>query len=313
MKISVIGAGAMGSLYGGKLAQAGNEVILFDINQAHVDAINSSGLEIEELEGEESSTISLKATSQEGDVKGSEVLIFFVKSTATRRAAEQFCNILDSDTLAVTLQNGVGNEEILRSFFGADSTAAGVTSQGATFLGPGKIRHAGKGPTHLCMSNKKNMKLRPFVEELNKAGFETHIDDNIEDLIWSKLIINVGINALTALTGLQNGRLLDFENTKSLMKDLVEEAVAVAKKKGITLTYDDPLNTVFDVAKKTATNRSSMLQDFDRGTISEIEFINSAIVREGEALGVPTPVNSTMARLVSTIDTIHLYQKQENL
>ena len=313
MKISIIGAGAMGSLYGGKLAQAGNDVILFDINQTHVDAVNSSGLEIEELEDEESTNISVKATSQEGDVKGSEVLIFFVKSTATRRAAEQFCKILDTNTLAITLQNGVGNEEILRSFFGADSTAAGVTSQGATFLGPGKIRHAGKGPTHLCMSNKKNMKLRPFVDELNKAGFETHIEDNIEDLIWSKLVVNVGINALTALTGLQNGRLLDFEDTTSLMKDLVEEAVAVADKKGITLTYKDPLETVYDVAKNTATNRSSMLQDFDRGTTSEIDFINFTIVREGETYGVPTPVNSTVSRLIRTIDVIHLQQKQESV
>ncbi len=120
--------------------------------------------------------------------------------------------------------------------------------------------------------------------------------------IWSKLVINVGINALTALTCQTNGRLLDSEETRSLMGELVDEAVAVARARGIRLTYDDPLATVLDVARKTGANRSSMLQDFDRKRASEIDFMNGAIVREAAKLGIPVPVNATITRLIKALE-----------
>ncbi len=309
MKISIIGAGAMGSLFGGKISKTGNEVLLYDINKEHVDAINSKGLVIEEPLLNTEEIVHPKATSNPDDVKGSEVVIIFVKSTVTEAVAKQFASIVDKEAIAVTFQNGLGNEEIIRGIFGEERTAAGVTSQGATFLGAGRIRHAGNGPTHICMSNLDNERLKPFVDILNSAGLETHIDENIQSLIWSKLIINVGINALTALTGLKNGELLNYDETKTLMKDLVDEACMVADKKGIKLSYPDPLETVYEVAKKTALNRSSMLQDFDRGSRSEIDFINYAIVKEGEKLGIDTPVNRTVSYLVRTLDKVHAEQK----
>ncbi len=305
MKISIIGAGAMGSLFGGKLSKSGNEVLLYDINKEHVDAVNSKGLTIEEPLLNTEETVHPKASSNPEDIKGSNIVIIFVKSTVTEAVAKQFVSIVDKDAIAVTFQNGLGNEEIIRNIFGKDRTAAGVTSQGATFLGPGRIRHAGNGPTHICMSNLQNDKLKPFVDILNSAGLETHIEENIQSLIWSKLIINVGINAPTALTGLKNGELLNYEETKALMKELVDEACLVADKKGIKLSYPNPLETVYEVAKKTALNRSSMLQDFDRGSRSEIDFINYAIVKEGEKLGINTPVNRTITYLVRTMDKIH--------
>ena len=177
-----------------------------------------------------------------------------------------------------------------------------MTSQGATFLGPGRIRHAGKGPTHIAMADGSHRRLVAFATALAQAGFETHVEADVAGLVWSKLVINVGINALTALTGRQNGRLLDLEETRSLMADLVAEAVAVAKARGVTLTYADPLATVYDVAKKTGANRSSMLQDFDRGRETEIDFMNGAIVREAAELGIPVPVNAAVTRLVKAID-----------
>ena len=305
MKIAIIGAGAMGSLYGGKLSLAGNQVILYDIYQQHVDRINEEGLIIEEAETGKMEVARPKATSTAEEVKNTEIMIIFVKSNATEMAAKTFTKYAGPETIAVTLQNGVGNEEIIRANFGAKRTAAGVTSQGVTFLGPGKIRHAGSGPTHLCMSDKKNAKLAPFVELLNKAGFEAYLEKNIESLIWSKLIINVGINALTAIFGLPNGRLLDFEETKEIMADLVKEAVSITRAKGIELTYDNPLETVMEVAKKTALNRSSMLQDFDKKKATEIDFINGAIVREAVNLGIEVPVNMTVTRLIRTLDAVH--------
>jgi 2-dehydropantoate 2-reductase len=302
MKIGIIGAGAMGSLYGGKLAQAGAEVLLYDISRTHVETVNSSGLSIEELDGK-TTVIRLKATVVPGDLADADVLLIFVKSSATAAAARQFAALAKAGAIAVTLQNGLGNEQILREAFGAERTAAGVTSQGATFLGPGRVRHAGTGTTHLCMSD--NGKLAPLVEALSKAGFETHLEKSIDSLVWSKLVINVGINALTALTGLPNGRLLDFPQTRALMGDLVAEAVRVAKARGVPLSYTEPLAMVYTVAEKTGRNRSSMLQDFDRRRPSEIDFINGAIVREAESLGLEAPVNRTVTRLVQALDALH--------
>ena len=309
MKISIIGAGAMGSLYGGKLSLAGNNVVLYDINKAHVDMINLKGLIIEESSTGEKVTAHPIASSDPEDVSGSDLLIIFVKSTVTDSVARQFVKYAKPETIVLTLQNGLGNEDILREHFGAGRTAAGVTSQGATFLGPGKIRHAGNGPTHICMSDKDNDKLKDIVKVFSDSGFEIHIEENIADLVWSKLIINVGINAVTALSGLENGKLLDYPDMKSLMADLVTEAVLVAEKRGVTLSYSDPLQIVYDVSEKTALNRSSMLQDFDRGSLTEINFINNAIVREGAKLGIPTPFNSLISKLVKSMELVNRERK----
>jgi 2-dehydropantoate 2-reductase len=305
MKISVIGAGAMGSLFGGKLSRAGNEVQLFDINEDHMDRVSRDGLTIEEL-GTGSEIVTRPRAGTDPDVlNASDVMIIFVKSSSTHSACEQCTPYALEDTIVVTLQNGVGNADILKSFFGSSRTAAGVTSEGATFLEPGRIRHAGTGPTYLSMFDRDNGKLAPFVNELNKAGFETKIESGIENLVWSKLIINIGINALTALMNLENGRLLEFSELKGIIGDLVSEAVEVAEAKGLTLTFDNPLQAVYDVCEKTAANRSSMLQDFDKKQTSEIDFINYPIVQAGEELGIATPVNRTISRLVKARDTIN--------
>ena len=312
LKIGIVGAGAMGSLFGGRLSKAGQEVLLYDIYREHVEAIQRDGLVIEDLASGKQELCHPGATTKAEDLGGVQILVIFVKSAATESVARQFSQITGKRTIAVTVQNGLGNEGILKEHFGAQRCAAGVTSQGATFLGPGRIRHAGRGPTHLCMSDRDNGKLEGFVAALNQAGMETDLEENIDDLIWSKLVINVGINALTALTGLPNGRLLEFSDTKALMADLVAEAVLVAENKGVQLTYPEPLQMVYQVAEKTGGNRSSMLQDFDRKRQSEIDFINGAIVREAQALGLEVPVNRAVTRLVRVLDEVHAEQLREN-
>lgn len=309
MKISIIGSGAMGSLFGGLLSRAGQEVVLYDVSTEHVEAIRRDGLAIEQAGSSEVIRVRPAATTDPADTRGSDVMIVFVKSTATEEACRQFAPLAGPGTIALTLQNGLGNEAILRKHFGVERTAAGVTSQGATFLGPGRIRHAGKGPTHMAMASGSHRKLVALAAALAQAGFETHVESDVAGLVWSKLVVNVGINALTALVNRPNGRLLDLEETRSLMADLVTEAVAVAKVRGITLTYADPLATVYEVAKKTGANRSSMLQDFDRGRESEIEFMNGAIVREAAALGIPVPVNAAVTRLVKAIERFRAESK----
>jgi len=305
MKISIIGSGAMGSLYGGKLSLAGYDVVLFDVYREHVETVRRDGLVIEDAATGGSLVARPVASTEPQAVEGSDVLIVFVKSTATEQVASQFESRVGPRAIAVTLQNGLGNEAIIRRHFGPARTAAGVTSHGATFLGPGRIRHAGKGPTHIAMADGETGKLRPFAEALRAAGFETHVEKDVASLVWSKLVINVGINALTALIGQTNGALLRHEETKTIMADLVSEAVAVARARGVHLAFDDPLATVYEVAKKTGANRSSMLQDFDKHRESEIDFMNGAIAREAEELGIPVPVNATVTRLVKTLDRIH--------
>jgi len=305
MKISIIGSGAMGSLFGGRLSLAGQDVVLYDVYKEHVDKVNESGLAIEDAATGVITLAHPRASADPAAVAGSDVLIVFVKSTVTEDAAAQFKSFAKPGTIALTLQNGLGNEEILRKYFGASGTAAGVTSQGATFLGPGRIRHAGKGPTHMAMSDGDSGKLAALAAALAAAGFEVSVDKDVAGMVWSKLLINVGINALTALLNLKNGQLIDYEDVKSVMSDLVTEAVAVARARGVHLTYEDPVATVYDVAVKTGANTSSMLQDFQKSRQSEIDFMNGAIVREAHILGIPVPVNETMTRLVRTMDRIH--------
>lgn len=304
MKISIIGSGAMGSLFGGSLSRVGHDVVLYDVYREHVEKIVADGLAIEDAASGAVTVCHPSASAEPRAVEGSDVLVIFVKSTSTEEAAAQFVPFAKKDTIVLTLQNGLGNEQIIRRHFGPERTAAGVTSQGATFLGPGRIRHAGRGPTHVSMADGRNEKLAPLAAALEKAGFEIHVEKDVASLVWSKLVINVGINALTAITNQTNGKLVESEETKAIMADLVAEAVAVAKAKGIRLTYDDPLATVFEVARKTGANRSSMLQDFDKNRLTEIDFMNGAIVREAAGTGIATPANATLTRLIKTMERV---------
>jgi len=305
MTVSIIGSGAMGSLFGGRLSLAGEEVVLYDTNREHLERVRGEGLAIEDASTGSVTVARPRVSAEPKEAACSDVLIIFVKSTATESVAAQFSGLATPGAIVLTLQNGLGNEAIIRRHFGAPRTAAGVTSQGATFLGPGRIRHAGRGPTHLGMTDGKNEKLSRLAEALNRAGFETRVEEDVATLVWGKLVVNVGINALTALIGEPNGRLLEFEETQALMADLVSEAVAVARALGIRIPYDDPFATVCDVARKTGANRSSMLQDFDRGRESEIGVMNGAIVREAAGLGIAVPVNAAITRLIVALDRIH--------
>ena len=168
-------------------------------------------------------------------------------------------------------------------------------------MAPGHIRHAGQGETLIGPRGEPGGPVENLVKALNRAGFETRSIENVQDLVWGKLIINVGINALTALTGLKNGRLPQCEGTRAVMEEAVREAVAVARAKKIVLPYPDPVGRVMEVCDATAGNIASMLQDVLNRKMTEIDYINGAIVREGRRLGLSTPVNFTLSSLVRVI------------
>ena len=300
MRIAVSGAGAMGSLFGGKLS-AVTEVTLLDPWAEHVATMQRDGLRIVELDGRET-TVPVTATTDPATVPEVDLVIIFVKSHGTRQASQWTSHFLAPDGLALTLQNGVGNGEMMAEVLGADRVVAGVTSHGATLLGPGRVRHAGCGPTHIATCPEIAACLSDVAAVFEQVGFEVHLSDDLESLVWGKLIINVGINGLTAILRVPNGKLVEIPAASALMAQAVAEAAAVCQAKGISLPYDDPLGRVQEVARATATNRASMLQDVLRGAPTEIGVINEAIVREGKRLSIPTPINEFIVTTIRAIE-----------
>jgi len=303
MKIAIIGAGAMGSLFGGRLALAGEEVWLLDVWEEHVRAIREKGLAIATAAGD--LTARPQATTNPADIGKAELVIVFVKSAATRAAAETAAGLLGPQTAVLTLQNGYGNAEAIAEVVGAARVIAGTTAQGATLLGPGRIMHGGGGDTHIGeLGGGRTARLAKVAACLTRAGIQTVADDNVASLIWGKLVVNVGINALTAITGLKNGELADHDETRQVLALAVEEAVKVADAAGVKLPYDNAVEKVLAVAVATAQNRSSMLQDLSGGRRTEIDAINGALVREGERVGVATPVNKVLTLLIKALEKL---------
>lgn len=307
MKVVVLGAGAMGSLYGGLLADSGNEVWLLDVWKEHVDTINEKGLTIEE-KGIYRMIKNIRATTDPGDIGTADLLIVFVKSTVTKKAVRDAISLVGDGTAVLTLQNGLGNIEKIEEVVGKGKVMGGVTSHGSTLLGPGRIRHAGEGDTYIGeLDGRISERLQRIVEAFNKAGIRSEVSDDILSLIWGKLLVNVGINALTAITGLRNGQLIEYSGTEEILELAVKEALDVASARDIRIQYQDPIGHVKDVCRLTAQNKASMLQDMLNKRKTEIDMINGAIVREGENAGIPTPVNKVLTNLISVMqDTYDL-------
>ncbi|KUO74531.1 MAG: 2-dehydropantoate 2-reductase [Clostridia bacterium BRH_c25] len=301
MKIAIIGSGAMGSLYGGFLSNAGYKVYLLDVWQEHVDRINNNGLIISEQDKDIKAYP--KATSKACEIGEVDLAVVFVKSTATSEALNCSKAVIGKNTIVLSLQNGYGNIEEIEKTVERDNIIAGTTAHGATMLGSGHIRHAGHGITHIgAVSGKISGKVIDTAEALRRAGFDTDLSRDVMKLIWNKLIVNVGINALTAIVNVKNGELALSEETRLLMGEAVSEAVAVAKALGMDFEKTDAINQVIQVAEKTSENLSSMLQDVRKGRRTEIDYINGAIVKEGKKANINTPVNFVLTNLVKAIE-----------
>jgi 2-dehydropantoate 2-reductase len=300
MKIVMIGPGAMGSLFGGLLARAGEDLWLVGYRKEQVETICSGGLNLEENEGSE--VIPMKATPDITSVGKADVVIFFVKTYDTEKAVSDSLVLEKEDTIFLTLQNGLGNEEVICKKIDRKKVMLGVTGHGATLLRPGRVRHAGWGKTFIGeLDHRITDRANRIAQTFYKAGIDTEVSPNIHDQVWGKLLVNVGINALTALTGFKNGQLLDYPETARLMEKLVLEAAEVARKKGAHIE-EDPIEKARKAAAVTRENRSSMGQDFDHRRKTEIDAINGAVVREAQSLGIPIPFNQAVTDLVKAIE-----------
>ncbi len=306
MKIGIVGPGAMGCLLAGNMVRAGNEVLLLDHEKERAEVINLQGLSIEGIQG--AFQVKVPVTLNPLDLSQVELIINCVKAYDTQTVARTLKNI-DPGPYFLTLQNGVGNVEHLGEYLPKEKILAGITSHGATDLGPGQVRHAGQGDTfigygfpEMDRGPDSDSLLKMIQEMLTQAGFKTQSVPKVQNLIWSKLLINVGINALTALTRLPNGKLLDFPGTQLILEEAVQEGLLVGKKKGIEFIYADPLEQVKKVCRLTGSNVSSMLQDVLKQKRTEIDFINGVIMREGAIYRIPVPINKVLTCLIKTIE-----------
>jgi len=302
MKIVIVGPGAMGCLLTSFLTKSKENIWwLLDKNKERALKIHEEGIIMEGISGNWQTKV--KVTADPREIEQPDLIIICVKSYDTKEAMLHVKPIIGQNTKILTLQNGLGNIEIIGEVAGNDRVIGGATNLGATLLDVGRVRHAGCGETVIGRLDAKIIpEMRAIREIFNKVGLETRISKDIKGLLWSKLIINVGINALTAITKLNNGKLIEFVGTRRILREAVTEAIKIAKRKRIKLIYDDPIAKVEAVCEATAKNISSMLQDVLRKKRTEIDFINGVIVRLGQELGIPTPVNSMLVDLVKTIE-----------
>jgi len=295
-----MGPGAMGSLFGGLLTRAGEELWLVGYEKEQVEMICSVGLTLEEKG--ESQIIPMKATPDVASVGKADLVIFFVKTYDMEKAVSDSLALEKEDTIFLTLQNGLGNEDVICKHIDRKKVMLGITGHGATLLRPGHIRHAGWGKTFIGeLDHRITDRALRIAQMFCNAGIETEVSSNIHDQVWGKLLVNVGINALTALTGFKNGQLVDYPETLRLMERLVSEAAEVAIRKGVHIE-ENPIDRVRKAAEGTRENRSSMGQDFDHRRQTEIDAINGAIVREAQELGIPVPFNQAVTDLVKAIE-----------
>lgn len=291
-KITIFGVGAMGSLFGGFMQNSNPdvEIILFGSWLEQIEQINQHGLKIEHFDALES-TYQIKATSNPEEIERTDIAIVLNKGWQTENASVIIKNILAPNGFVVTLQNGLGNKEILESVIGGKKVISGLTSESAFIKAPGSIKHAGAGTTYLEKSIYYNEEIEFLADLFKNADFRPKIVDDIEPQIWMKLAINAGINPLTALLDVRNGELLENKFARNVLFAAGTEVKEIAIAREIQLPFSNIPQLMEQACFKSRSNFSSMHQDVLRGAKTEIESISGAVVSQGKSVGVDTPIN----------------------
>lgn len=294
--ILIVGTGALATLFAARLAGAGYQVTLLGTWQAGLEALAKEGAGLIDASGHEH-RFPVQAISDPTECREIKQALVLVKAWQTERVARQLKGRMSSDGLVLTLQNGLGNYEALQQSLGPSRVALGTTTTGATLLGPGLVRAGGEG----SLSLEQHPGLASLEEALKAANFDVWIVDDAQALIWGKLVINAAINPLTALLHVPNGKLLQSPSAQVLMRALATEAAQVAAAENIHLPFPDPVAAAEEVARKTAPNHSSMLQDVVRGAPTEIDAICGAIVRIAKKHHIDTPANWMCWNLIKAL------------
>lgn len=303
MKVAVLGgAGAMGSMFGGYLAQAGAAVSLIDVWPEAVKTINRDGLQVEDKAGG-SQTIRVHATTKPDEVGPVDLVVVFVKCYHTEAALRSATPLLGADTTVLSLQNGWGNADRIGEIVGKQRVLVGVTYHSGTLLGPGHVQHAGRGITFIGeLDGAMSARLERIAVLFNEAGIEVTQSPAVLQHIWSKLALNACTLPTSALLRFYAGQLVEHEGLLALMRGLLGEVVAVANAQGIPLDYDERWTKITGLLQQAAKGKSSMLQDVEKQRQTEIDVINGAIVAAGKRLNISTPYNETMVWLVRSLE-----------
>ena len=301
MRFCVIGAGSMGSLYGGLLARAGYDVTLLDVWAEHVDAIRREGLRLDGITGDV--VVRIRATVRAAEVLPADVALVLTDTNATVEAAAAARVLLRPEGFAVTLQNGIGNVEALTEALGRTRVAGGLSYHSAAVRGPGQVSHTHAGPTWLgeLDGGARTPRLERLATALGAAGFAPTIVEDIQGLIWAKFVHNCAINAICAVTGLRVGEISSHPGADELQTRIIEEALAVVRAQGVVLPEPDPMGSIKAFCR-VKFNKPSMLQHVEQGKRTEIDALNGAIVRAGRRLGVPTPYNEALVWLTRAVE-----------
>ncbi len=293
IKIAVFGAGAVGCYYGGMLARAGHSVTLVG-RPLHMDAVRRAGLRLEALSFDEK--LPLTASCAAASIAGAQLVLCCVKSADSQRAAAEMAPYLAPDAPLLSLQNGVDNASRLHAELRREVVPA-VVYVAAQMAGPGHVKHHGGGALVIGASPASDALAALFAQ----AGVPARVSDNVLGELWAKLIVNCAYNALSAITQLPYASLVDGEGVGDVLRDVVDECLAVARAAGVTVA-GDPWAAVESIARTMPQQRSSTAQDLARGRRSEIDHLNGYVLRQGLALGVATPVNRALHALVKLLE-----------
>jgi 2-dehydropantoate 2-reductase len=303
VKICILGAGALGCALGAALAEHGTDVWLLNRSAVHVAAMNAQGLTLVTSEGER--RVPVRAATSAAEVGPVDLVVVLVKSFHTREAMDGARALLAPHTLVLSLQNGLGHEDILAEFVGAARVLAGKTYVGGVMLAPGRIVSGVQGKHTVIgeLDGQVTTRLQAVAELFCAAGLQTTVSSNILGTIWDKLLINVSTGALSGITRLSYGELYQLPEIEATAVTAVAEAMAVARASGVTLSIQEPREAwVRASAGLPYGFKTSMLQSLEKGSVTEIDFINGAVVRWGARCGVPTPVNQALVAAIKGIE-----------
>ena len=301
MKIGIIGAGAMGSVYAGLMADAGHEVWMFDNWAEHVAAVNAKGLRVEGASGDRTARPSATSNATEAGVV--ELAVVATKAMQTKAAVEAARPMIGPETAVLSIQNGLGNVERIQELVDPANVLCGIAGGfGASMVGPGHVHHNGMEAINIAeAAGGLTDRVEKVAEAWRDSGFTVGVYEDIWPVVWSKLMANIAVSATCTLTGMRVGQIVENEWAWGLSLDCVREAAACAKAKGVKLLYDDPIAWVHDFTTKIPDARPSMYLDTQAGRVSEISSIHGGVVAEGEKLGVPTPTCAFMVRAVTAL------------
>lgn len=312
MRIAIIGAGNIGSLYGANLAKIGAEVVLLDVWAEHLERIRGSGLAVEGLHGD--FTVHPEVAPDPLAMDRVDVALICVNGYNTQSAAYSAEAILQPDGFAVTLQNGLGNLEVLSAVLGADRVVPGLTFHSAEILEPGRVNHTNQGATYLGeLHGRRTPRLLALERWLKQAGMDPVLEEDILATIWGKFVHNCAINALCAVTRLVPGQIRLVPELDELQTQVVEETLALVRAKGIVLPQEDPLKKI-KVYCAGKFHRASMVQHLARGSRTEIDSLNGYVVRESRKLGLAAPANDALTKIIRGLEhgVLHPHSGERN-